>query len=208
MEIVLPDGTSAKLEIAYGGQWYGYLQANTARLAVAPDMIDALIAAAVPVRAALATTLTITDPLTGQVPVVGNIVWTGDPRRVDAHGLTVPISVAGSFDRPPCGTATCARMAVLVAQDKLKIFTEFVNEGVMGTIYHAKAISRWSDGKTVGSVPEVHGSAWLTATAELIVDPDDPLGTGYLIGAGKATLGGQQLCLSWCRRGRFLTAPA
>ena len=50
-------------------------------------------------------------------------------------------------------------MAVLVAQDKLKIGAEFVNEGVMGTIYHARPISGWSDGNVTGIVPEVRGSA-------------------------------------------------
>lgn len=190
VEIALPNGASATVEVAYGGQWYGFIKADAVGLVVTPDMIDALIAAAAPVRAALAKTMQIVDPLTGRVPAVGNIVWTGDPRRIEAHGLNVPISAAGSFDRSPCGTATCARMACLEAKEKLKIGAQFVNEGVMGTIYHARAIARWSNGSVTGIVPEVRGSAWLTGSAELSVDPDDPLGAGYLIGGGSAVLGG------------------
>lgn len=178
-------GRPARVHVAYGGQWYAFVSAEAAGLTVRPDSIDALIAAAEPVRAALAAALDLKDPRDGRVPEVGNIVWTDTPRHPEAHGLNVPVSRAGSFDRSPCGTATCARMATLVAIGALAPGIAFVNEGLMGTLYRGLAVRPITEGGVSGIVPEVEGSAWITARAQLRADERDPLRAGYLVGGGE-----------------------
>jgi proline racemase len=79
-------------------------------------------------------------------------------------------------------------MAALVATGTLAIGSPFINEGVMGTTYKGMAVAKYSDDKIHGIVPEVEGRAWLTASAQLFVNPRDPLGNGYLIGGGRAVL--------------------
>lgn len=176
----LPDGTSVPVDIAYGGQWYAYLPVERSGLTIDPGQIDGLIAAAAIVREALAEQLELVDPMTGGIPKVGNIVWTSAPDRPDADARNVPISSAGSFDRSPCGTATCARMAILAAKGELAADTTFVNQGLVGTIYNGRVLSETAHAGAVGIVPEVEGSAWLTAHSYFWVDPRDPLGNAFL----------------------------
>ena len=102
------------------------------------------------------------------------------PSHPQAQHRNVPISAAGSFDRSPCGTATCARMATLVAKGKLGFGECFVNEGLVGTIYQGVARPGASKAGQPTIVAEVEGSAWITAASTLLVDPSDPLGNGYL----------------------------
>lgn len=180
-EIVLPGGASCTVDIANGGQWYAYVPVSHTGLTIAPDNIDALISAAAPVRAALADQLALVDPLTGAVPTVGNIVWTGAPDGPEAQARNVPISSAGSFDRSPCGTATCARMAVLAAHGDLSVGEPFVNQGLVGTLYSGALVSHADSGGVTGFVPQVEGSAWLTGRATFWRDPHDPLGDGFLV---------------------------
>ncbi|MFW7269785.1 proline racemase family protein [Gluconacetobacter sp. Hr-1-5] len=176
-----------QVDVAYGGQYYAFLPADSVGLAVVPDAIDKLVAAAKPVRDVLNTAFSIIDPVTGEVPEIGNIVWTSPAHSPEAHARNVPISHGHSFDRSPCGTATCARMAVLVAQDKLAIGETFINESILGTHYFgiATCTHETVDG---GIVPQVRGSAWITGRGQLMRDQRDPLGLGYLLGGGDAVL--------------------
>ncbi|MFT3964389.1 MAG: proline racemase family protein [Sphingobium sp.] len=186
-------GRPVVAEVAYGGQYYAFVPVEAAGLAVEPDAIDALIAAAAPVRDAIARQGGLIDPRTGLAPTVGNIVWVGTPEAGKADGLNVPVSSSNSFDRSPCGTATCARMAALVAKGRLDLEERFVNQGIMGTLYVGRAFAPQADDGTQASpldgiVPEVEGSAWITARSDLLLDPADPLGHGYLIANGPAIL--------------------
>jgi proline racemase len=179
-------GRQRTVELSYGGQWYAFIDLAGTGHQVDPNEIDALVAMAAPVRAQIEAAIQLNDPLTGKPPSPINIVWVDRPTHPAANGHNVPVSPAGSFDRSPCGTATCARMATLVAQGKLAIGERFVNEGLLGTLYYGKAVSSVTHSGITGIVPEVEGSAWITSRAVLSVDPRDPLRSGYLVGGGAA----------------------
>ena len=178
VDLDLPDVGAVAVDLAYAGQWYAFLPVSAARTTIDVAKIKELIAAASVVRDALAERLLDTD---GQIePVIGNIVWTDAPSHPQAQHRNVPISATGSFDRSPCGTATCARMATLVAKGKLGFGECFVNEGLVGTIYQGVARPGASKAGQPTIVAEVEGTAWITAASTLLVDPSDPLGNGYL----------------------------
>ncbi len=181
VELMLPGGDTCPVDIAWAGQWYAFLPASVSQSAILPEHIDTLIAAAIPVRALLAAQCRLVDPVTGLVPQIGNIVWTDAADGAEADARNVPISSAGSFDRSPCGTATCARMAILAAKGQLEIGETFVNQGLVGTLYAGRLLRGCAVPGVHGFVPQVQGSAWLTAQATLWRDPHDPLGEGFLV---------------------------
>jgi proline racemase len=188
LELRLGDDRTVPVHIAHGGQWYAFIDVNAAGLRIEANAIDALIVAAQDIRGRIAAQLTMADPRSGKPPVVGNIVWTDSPRDPQAAGFNVPVSAAGSFDRSPCGTATCARMAALVALGQLEIGQSFINEGLMGTLYRGMPVGADMQNSISGIIPQVEGSAWITGHSRLFVDERDPLGNGYLVGGGPAVL--------------------
>ena len=183
MEIAIR-GITKSVDLAYGGQWYAFVDLADTGCKVAADEIDELINMAALARSQIERNIRMNDPMTGKPPHPVNVVWLDTPRHPQAAGRNVPISPAGSFDRSPCGTATCARMATLVAQGKLAIGGKFTNEGLMGTLYHGTVVSAVTHPGIAGIVTEVEGSAWITGHADLSVDPRDPLGSGFLVGGG------------------------
>jgi proline racemase len=185
MEVDIGDLTKA-VDLAYGGQWYAFIDLANTGCHVEADEIDELIKMAMRARMQIERNIRMKDPMTGKPPHPVNIVWVDTPRHPEAAARNVPISPAGSFDRSPCGTATCARMATLVAQGKMAIGGKFTNEGLLGTLYHGTAVSAVTYSGITGIVPEVEGSAWIIGRADLSVDPRDPLGGGYLVGGGRA----------------------
>jgi proline racemase len=179
-------GLSKIVEIAYGGQWYAFIDLIDTGYHVAADDIDELVRMGARARLEIERNIRLIDPATGKPPHPFNIVWVESPRHPEAAARNVPISPMGSFDRSPCGTATCARMAILVAQGKMALGDGFTNEGLLGTLYHGKAVSAVTRSGISGIVAEVEGSAWIIGRSDLSVDPRDPLGDGYLVGGGRA----------------------
>jgi proline racemase len=185
---VLIGGTHRTADLAYGGQWYAFIDLADTGFHVEANEIDELVRMGAQARMQIERTIQMNDPITGRPPNPINVVWVDTPRHPDAGARNVPISPAGSFDRSACGTATCARMATLVAQGKMAIGGRFTNEGLLGTIYHGTAVSAVTHFGIGGIVPEVEGSAWITGRGDLSVDPRDPLGRGYLVGGGSAMI--------------------
>ena len=87
----------------------------------------------------------------------------------------------GWFDRSPCGTGTSARMAQLHARGELALGTDFVNESLIGTRFVGRLVERTEVGGRPAVVPTITGRAWVTATAQFHLDPEDPFPAGFLL---------------------------
>ena len=85
----------------------------------------------------------------------------------------------GWFDRSPCGTGTSARMAQLHARGELALHTDFVNESLIGTHFIGRLIEETEIAGQRAVVPTVTGRAWITGTAQYMLDPTDPFPTGF-----------------------------
>jgi proline racemase len=87
----------------------------------------------------------------------------------------------GWFDRSPCGTGTAARMAQLHARGELPLHQDFVNESFIGSAFTGRLIDTTTVEGLPAVVPTVTGRAWITATAQYLLDPADPFPAGFLL---------------------------
>jgi proline racemase len=85
----------------------------------------------------------------------------------------------GWFDRSPCGTGTSARMAQLHARGELALDTDFVNESFIGTTFTGRLVETTDVGGLPAVVPTITGRAWITGTAQYMLDPTDPFPAGF-----------------------------
>src|SRR5262249_9155310 len=67
----------------------------------------------------------------------------------------VPNSFTGALDRSPCGTGTCARMAVLHARGELAIGEQFRHESVLGTVFTGRLVDTVRLGAVDAVIPEI-----------------------------------------------------
>ncbi|MFI6579470.1 proline racemase family protein [Nocardiopsis sp. NPDC050513] len=175
-----------RYDIAYGGNFYAIVDLDDLGLpfdrAAAPRLRDAGLAI---------------------MSAVNEQAHPHHPGRPDIHGchhvyLKAPGSTArhsrhamaihpGWFDRSPCGTGTSARMAQLHARGELDLHTDFVNESYIGTAFTGRLVDRVTlPGSQPGSrisavVPAITGRAWVTGTAQYMLDPTDPFPAGFLL---------------------------
>jgi len=87
----------------------------------------------------------------------------------------------GWFDRSPCGTGTSARMAQLHARGELPLGQDFVNESFIGTNFVGRLVEETTVAGIPAVVPTITGRAWVTGTAQYVLDPDDPFPAGFLL---------------------------
>jgi len=118
----------------------------------------------------------------------------GPPHDPNNHGRNVvtvstgtldwdrPSTWTGIIDRSPCGTGTCARMAVLHAKGRLGLNEDFRHEGILGTVFTGRLVEETTIGDRGAVIPTLTGRAWITGFASYVVDPEDPYPDGFTVG--------------------------
>jgi len=93
-----------------------------------------------------------------------------------------PSTWTGAIDRSPCGTGTCAKMAVLHAKGQLGLQRDFRHEGILGTVFTGRLLEETRVGHYSAVVPTLSGQAWITGMASYVLDPSDPFPEGFTVG--------------------------
>jgi 4-hydroxyproline epimerase len=78
-----------------------------------------------------------------------------------------------AYDRSPCGTGTSAKLACLYADGKFREGQTWRQEGILGTVFEGRI--KLLDGCVY---PSITGSAYISAEADLLLDPSDPFRNG------------------------------
>jgi proline racemase len=168
------DAAGVEVDVAYGGAIYAFVPAQRAGLRVRPEQLPELIAAGRTVKRALDGTDVARHPEDERLSGIYGTVF------YDALGTLYQRNVAifadGEVDRSPTGSATSARTALLVA-DGLAIGQAWRNESIVGTTFTARAIGETPE----GVLTEVEGTAFRTGEHRFVLDPRDPVGTGFVL---------------------------
>ena len=93
----------------------------------------------------------------------------------------VTVFADGEVDRSPCGSGTSARLALLDAEGRLARGEPFRHLSIVGSEFTGRVVAETEVAGRVAVVTEVEGTAYRTGSAEFTLDPDDPLGNGFLL---------------------------
>ena len=73
-------------------------------------------------------------------------------------------------------------MALLYEKGELRIGDTFHHQSIIRTKFTGRIVDTVTISENVcGIVPEISGKGWVTSIADVIVEPDDPLPTGYTV---------------------------
>jgi proline racemase len=70
-------------------------------------------------------------------------------------------------------------MAQLHARGELGLGTDFVNESFIGTRFTGRLVAQTTVAGRPAVIPTITGRAWITGTAQYMLDPDDPFPDGF-----------------------------
>jgi proline racemase len=102
----------------------------------------------------------------------------------DADGVSPNALVwgPGQVDAAPCGSGTCARLALFHHRGLMGVGSTFVSQGLLGLGFTARIGGETvlEDGRRA-ILPEITGTSYLTGFSQIMFDPDDPMRAGYLL---------------------------
>lgn len=85
----------------------------------------------------------------------------------------------GKIDRSPTGTAVSARLALLHAHGQIRPRVPLTARSLIGSSFQGRIVETGTMGDLATVTPEISGRAWVTGTAQLMLDPEDPWPRGY-----------------------------
>lgn len=171
------------LDVAWGGMAYVLVDAPSVGFAVTPDEARDLVEVGQRIKYAAAEQLDAVHPGNPDFPGITQTEFTMPARR-DGGMLTARNAVIvspGRIDRSPCGTGTCARLAVMHARGEIAVGERFLHRSIIGTVFEGVIQSTTTVGTVPAVIPTVAGQAWITDLSTIGVDPSDPFPAGYTL---------------------------
>lgn len=192
--VEVPNLGTATVDVAYGGMFYVIADAEPFGLALTPDEGRDIVRIGEMIKAAAREQLPVAHPENPAISGITIAQLSGPPSRPDAHRKNAvivstgildwdrPSSWTGALDRSPCGTGTCAKMAVMHAKGQLPLEQDFVHEGILGTTFTGRLVGESKVGPHSAVVPTLSGRAWITGLAQYGVSEGDPFPDGFTVG--------------------------
>jgi proline racemase len=167
-------------DLAFGGNFYAIVPVERLGIAFERSEKQRMLEVSLAMMDAINATDLPVHPLDPGIRECHH-VYLEAPGSTAQHSRHAMAIHPGWFDRSPCGTGTSARMAQLHARGELALHTDFVNESFIGTRFTGRLVEETTVGAYPAVIPTVTGRAWITGTAQYILDPDDPFPAGFLL---------------------------
>jgi len=191
--VEVPQLGTVTVDVAYGGMFYVIIDAEQFALKLTPDEARDIVRIGEMVKAASREHLPVVHPENSAIRDITIAQLSAPPLgQADRRNAVVvsngeldwsrPSSWTGTLDRSPCGTGTCAKMAVLHAKGLLPLNQDFVHEGILGTTFTGRLISQTKTGPYNSVIPTITGRAWITGFANYVLADDDPFPQGFVVG--------------------------
>jgi len=177
----VPGLGKVRYDLAYGGNFYAMVELDEVGLpfdrAEKQRLLDAGLAIMAAINEQARPVHVENRAISGCHHVA--LIAPGSDAKHSRHAMAIH---PGWFDRSPCGTGTSARMAQLHARGELPLGRDFVNESFIGTTFTGRLVDETElADRTAAVIPIITGRAWITGTAQYLIDPDDPFQAGFLL---------------------------
>jgi len=168
------------LDIAVGvGNVFAVVQAPHVGVAIRREHVKRIAQRGMAVRAAVNAQLRVDVPGIGKTSVDNVLVH----ELPDAHGVSPNALVwgPGQVDAAPCGSGTCARMALFHQRGLMRVGATFVSRGLLGLDFTGRIAGETTVEGQPAILPEITGTSYLTGLSQFLFDPADPVRAGYLL---------------------------
>jgi proline racemase len=164
------------VDIAFGGAFYACLPER-----VEPAELPRLIELGRAIKRDLEAAHEIAHPVEPELrDVYGVIFWQPEGEQPLTQ-RNVTVFADGEVDRSPCGSGTSARLALLDAAWELPRGAELHHLSIIGSSFSGRVVDEVDLEGRPAVITEVTGSAFRTGESTFELDPDDPLGEGFLL---------------------------
>lgn len=182
--INLPGYGPVVYDIAYGGAFYAYVDADKIGLKLHPENIAEITSLGRQMKKEIiaATGSAIAHPTERDLSFLYGVIFRSKSHAVDSDLINVCVFADGEVDRSPTGSGVCGKLALLRHKKQIEIQQELVVESIVGTRFQGLIKGEISYEGFDAVMPIVAGNAFITGQHYFYLDPSDPLQEGFLIG--------------------------
>lgn len=163
------------VDVVSAGNLFALVDLTGLQYGVSSEDADALVDIGLALRERINRDETYTHPVAGTTHSVELVEFYETRDGVDR---TLTVFGDGQIDRSPCGTGTCAKLALLSDRGQLSPGESYTHRSVIDTEFTGRIADVRSEPHGRVVVPELTGSAYVTGRHSFLLDPDDPL-TGF-----------------------------
>ena len=172
------NGREIRADVAFGGAFYAIVDSEAAGIPIVGARLDDLRRVGMAIKHAVEARVVVAHPLEPGLRGIYGTIFTG-PAAGNADLRNVTIFAEAEVDRSPCGTGTCAVMAVLAAMGLLGPEQTFTHESIIGSLFRGRVVGETMVGEIPAIVPEIEGEAYITGEHTFLFDERDPFGDGF-----------------------------
>ena len=177
----LPGYGKIKFDISFGGSFFAIVKAEQVGLSIIPENAEKLKELGIALREIINKEIPVQHPSLPHIHTVDLVEWWSETETKGATLRNCVVFGQGQVDRSPCGTGTSAKMATLFAKGELKIGEEFYYESILGTIFKGEILGTTKVGEYEAVIPQISGSAYITAFNHFVIEEEDPLKYGFVL---------------------------
>jgi proline racemase len=179
-EIRLED-RSVRFDLAYGGAFYAFVEADDLQLALEARQAGQLIHMGRTIKQAVADHFRITHPFEEDLGFLYGTIFTGKAVNPGHHSRNACVFANGELDRSATGSGVSARAAIHHDRGELVPGQWITIESILGSTLQVRVAEVTTYGPYRAVVPEVSGTAYFTGRSEFWFDPEDPFRLGFMI---------------------------
>jgi len=175
------DGKEITYDLSFGGSFFVLVNAEKLGMDIKPENIPEITALGMKIIEQVNQEVEIQHP-TLDITTADLCEFYTNTDTEGADKRNVVIFGDRMADRSPCGTGTSAKLATLYARGDIGIGEPFVYESFIGSQFKGTILEETTIGDFKAVVPQITGSAYVTGTGTYIIDGDDPLKYGFVVG--------------------------
>jgi len=170
-----------KFDIAFGGAFYAFVNADELGLKLNTGDSDILIDIGRKIKKAVMDKYEIIHPFEDDLSFLYGTIFIAKAFNKNNHSRNVCVFADGELDRSPTGSGVSARAAIHHARGELNQNQLIRIESILGSTMDVKVSETCMFGPHKAVIPEVTGTASFTGRNSFYFDPDDKLGEGFLL---------------------------
>jgi len=170
-----------RYDLAFGGGFYAYVNAEDAGVTCSPEDFRPLIEKGMAIKHAVMASQKIEHPFEEDLGFLYGTIFVGPPTQPESHSQNVCIFAEGEVDRSPTGTGVSGRLAIHHHRGEIHKGQSLVIESIIGSKFTGKVVEETTFGAYAAIIPEVQGEAHIVGRNELWINPNDPLKDGFIL---------------------------
>jgi len=181
--IKVPEVGDLVVDVVFGGLFFVFVNTRQLEIELIPANAVRLADLGMRILAAVNDQVAVRHPELPHIDKIIDLRFYVDPGSNGANSRNVVILGDHMVDRSPCGTGTCAEVALRYARGQLGLGQPFVTESIIGTRFTGQVVAETQVGS--GSeifpavIPRVTGSAYITGLNKFVLDGEDPFPEGF-----------------------------